>query len=261
MQLSDQYKVIYQRNISGIALVVKENDQYRWFEYGGSAIQSLMSKQRPDQIIMPVFQSLILFLLLDNNIFKKNSLKVLNLGLGGASIERALCTIPEIEITSVDASLNIIEMAKRYFKLPKQVKVACQKAEMFIQQTNDFYDVVLCDLFVDGQSAECIFNQEFYFNLSKITFDNASLMINLQAENEAQLLHVLLSIKKCFSYIALIEFDDYKNIVILASAQEIPNQAKLLSRLKNIKSDFPCFQNLELQQVITKMRYIPPRIE
>jgi hypothetical protein len=169
--------------------------------------------------------------------------------------------MPQIEITSVDASLNIIEIAKRYFELPQPVKVVCEKAAIFVQQCTDFYDVVLCDLFVDGQSAECIFDREFYFNLAKITSCNASIMINLQAENEAKLLHVLLSIKKYFPYIALIEFDDYKNIVVLASRQEIPNQAELLSRFKHIKStDFSCFQNLDLQQVITNMHYIPTKV-
>lgn len=262
MDISKQFVTqqisIYQNDDKGISLTVKENEQYRWFEYGGNAIQSLMNKEKPEQIILPVYQSLLLFLLLDNNVLTKKSSQLLTLGLGGASIERALVSIPDLLITSVDASLCIIDIAKQYFKLPPQVKIFCQKAEQFIGKTDVIYDVVLCDLFIDEKSAECVFSRDFYCNLCKITSANATIMINLKADNNEQLIQVLLIVKVYFPSIALIEFDDYKNIVILASKQRIPPSEELIKKFKGLKqSRLLCFEHLNLQKIINKLRYIP----
>lgn len=240
--------ILLQQDVDGCSLLVKEAEQYRWFQYAGESIQSLMNKAAPEQIIMPVYQSLLLFLLLD---FK--ALNVLNLGLGGASIERTLTTVADVSITSVDASQSIINMAKRYFHLPEKVKVVCQRAELFIQQTTERYDVVVCDLFIGEKNPHFLFTQDFYQQLTKITADNATVMINIQADTDEQLLHALLAIKKHFPYIVLIELDDYTNIVVMASMQEIPAREVLQQRLANFTLvDFTC-----LDKAIERMHYIP----
>lgn len=261
--LSQKQTLIHQEEDDGSVLKVKETEQYRWFEYGGLSIQSLMNKRVPEQILMPVCQSLLLFLLFPEILLKskplrKKTLNVLNLGVGGASIERALATIPDLLLTSVDTSQAIIDMAKRYFNLPQEMQVVCQNAEQFIQQTNTSYDVVLCDLFIGDKSPEFLFRKDFYLDLSKITVSNSVVLINLQANTDEQLLHALLAIKIYFPYIALIEFDDYTNIVIIASPHEIPTRKTLLQRFSNIKqADSTCFLNSNLEQAIEKMRYIP----
>lgn len=239
---------LYQQNVDGCLLAVKETAQYRWFEYSGASVQSLMDKERPEQILLPVYQSLLLFLLL-----KRKPLKLLNLGLGGASIERALALVPDLCLTSVEASQAIIDMAKDYFYLPEEVCVVCQKAEHFIQQTKSVYDVVLCDLFIGKKNPDFLFKQSFYAQLAKITSDNALLMINLQADNNEQLLRTLLIIRKFFPYIALMEFSDYKNIVIMCSSHEIPAREILQEELNNFTQvAFTC-----LDKVIEEMHYIP----
>jgi len=119
--LAKKHVVIYEEAIGESIVTVKETDEYRWFEFGGNVVQSLMCKKKPQQILTPVSQSLLLFLL-----WKKTPLKVLNLGLGGASLERTLEVIPSTLITSVESSQAIIDMAKRYFNLPKKVHVVCE---------------------------------------------------------------------------------------------------------------------------------------
>jgi hypothetical protein len=245
--LSQECSVLHTINDDGIELIVKETEKYRWFEYGGSSTQSLMNKNEPEKILMPVYQSLLLFLLVKNT-----PLNILNLGLGGASIERTLATIPNLSLTSVDASQAIIDMAKRYFNLPPKADVVCQQAELFIKQTKNVYDVLLCDLFIGEKNPKFLFKSAFYQQLLKISSANAVVMINLQADTDAQLLHALLAIKSYFSFVVLIEFDDYSNIVIMASLQEIPSKDILLQRLAKFSLvEFTCLDNL-----IEKMRYI-----
>lgn len=250
--LAKKHAVVHQQDVDGSVLAVKETEQYRWFEYGGNIVQSLMNKAEPQQILTPVSQSLLLFLL-----WKSKPLKILNLGLGGASLERTLATMPSLLITSVESSQAVIDMAKRYFNLPQKIHVVCQKAEQFVQQTHmqsyTKYDVILCDLFIDERSPEFLFTHDFYFQLSSIVVDKAVVIINIQAESDEQLLTALLEIKKHFPYVALIEFDDYKNIVLICSLAEIPNRETLQERL----TEFTQVSFTDLEKVIKKIRYIP----
>ena len=246
--LANNTTLLHQQDLDGCLLEVKETAQYRWFEYDGASIQSLMSKAAPEKVIMPVSQSLLLFLLLENN-----PINILSLGLGGASIERALVSIPNIKITAIDASQPIIDMARRYFYLPNSVEVYCQQAEQFVEETTIQYDVVLCDLFIGEKSPEFLFTELFYKQLRKITNSKTVVSLNIKAQNNQQLLNMLLIIKKYFPNIALIEFEDYSNIVILCSYQTIPNQSILQQRLL----DFTDVDLRGLKQVIEKMTYIP----
>lgn len=250
--LENTHTLIHQDNVEGSVLKVKENDEYRWFEYGGEVVQSLMCKTTPQKLLTPVSQSLLLFLL-----WKPSPLKVLNLGLGGASIERYLASIPNVDITSVESSQAIINMAERHFELPKRVNVVCDKAEQFVYQHNDKghikYDVVVCDLFIEEKSPDFLFKDDFYSQVNAITTDKAVLMINLQAETNEQLLTALLAIKKQFAHIALIEFDDYKNIVIIASLVELPIKETLQEALTKLTHT----EQVSLKKVLQKMRYIP----
>ena len=210
--------VVEQKMIDGVLLVVKETDQLRWFEYGGFSTQSVMNTHQPTQILTPVSRSLLLFLL-----FKQAPLSILNLGLGGAALDRALVTIPNLTLTAVEASQSIIDMAANYFKLPEQVKVFCQKAEQYINQTTDIYDVVICDLFIGEKSPDFLFSSDFYEQIANITTEQAVLMINIQADTNQELFNALSAIKKQFPHIALVEFSDYSNIVLICSLQKIPD--------------------------------------
>lgn len=243
-----KHTTIHSEDVDGSMLVVKESAEYRWFEYGGQDMQSLMSLHQPEQLFTPVSQSLLFFIL-----WKSKPLKVLNLGLGGASFERTLSTLSSILLTSVEVSQPIIEMAKQYFKLPKKVHVICESAENFIHTTQNKYDVVLCDMFFKEKSPDFLFSEHFYAQLKQITLSKSVVIVNLQAETDEQLLLALFEIKKSFPYIALIDFNDYKNIVIIGSDHEIPAREFLQEQLANIKSI-----NLhELEKIIPRIRYIP----
>jgi len=246
--LANNTTLLHQQDLDGCLLEVKETAQYRWFEYDGKSIQSLMSKATPEKVIMPVSQSLLLFLLLDNN-----PTNILSLGLGGASIERALVSLPNIKITAIDASQPIIDMAKQYFDLPSSIEVYCQQAEQFVEETTIQCDVVLCDLFIGEKSPEFLFTELFYEQLNKITSRKGVVSLNIKAQNNEQLLKMLFAIKKYFPNIALIEFEDYSNIVILCSYKAIPNQTVLHQRLVN----FTKVELSGLKKTIDNMFYIP----
>lgn len=240
--------ILYQQVNAGNSLLVKETEHYRWFEYGGHSIQSLMDKRSPEKLLMPVAQSFLFFLLLN-----QQPLKLLNLGLGGASLERSLASIGNLSLTAVEASRPIIDIAKRYFNLPKKVQVTCQKAEAFIKQSAATFDVILCDLFVGETSPDFLFTSGFYAQLKNISAYNTVLMINIRATSNKQLLTLLLKIKKYFPYLAVIEFDDFANIVIVCSLHAIPSRDILQQRFVNC----PQLVSTDLDNVINNFCYIP----
>ncbi|XPF93296.1 spermidine synthase [Colwellia sp. RE-S-Sl-9] len=246
--LAKKNTTVHQQNVDGHMLTVKETAEYRWFEYGGQAVQSLMNLQNPEELVLPIPQSMLLFLL-----WKKAPLKVLNLGLGGAAFERTLATIPSVLLTSIEVSKPVLDIAKKYFKLPQKVHAQCQSAEQFIANTQAKYDVVLCDMFVEEKSPSFLFNEAFYQRLKTITLDKSVVLLNMYVETDEQLLLALHEIKKHFPYIALIDFDGYKNVVVVCSLNIIPPREELLKRFVQ----FNKINLSELKQIIPRIRYIP----
>lgn len=246
--LAKKCTTIHEQLINGSKLAVKETNNYRWFECGGQDIQSLMSLQQPEQVLTPVSQSLLMFLL-----WNDRSLKVLNLGLGGGGIERALALVPNVSLTSVELFQQVIDMAKQFFHLSENAHVVCDSADNFINNTRTLYDIVLCDLFIDEKNPNFLFSNNFYEQLKKIMLNNAVAMLNIQADTNEQLLLVLYAIKKVFTYVALIEFSDYKNIVVICSTREIPNRSLLNEQLAN----FDQIDLSALEKIIPQIRYIP----
>jgi spermidine synthase len=246
---TDDVVTIDQKLIIGNTLAVKENKHYRWFEYAGHSIQSLMSRDKPHHLMIPVTQALMLFFL-----FKKTPLRLLNLGLGGGGLERLLANFPDISITSVESSQDIIEMAKQHFYLPEKIEVVCQDAFQFVKQNQDPFDVIISDLFIGEKNPAFLFSAEFFQRLVNITTKDSVITLNIKAESNQHLFQVLSTIKTFFPYIALIEFDDYSNLVVVASKVMIPHQQTLQQNLIN-RAELAA---LNLEVAIKHMVYIPP---
>jgi len=218
-------RLLHQQYIAGVKLLVKETDEYIWFEYGGSVTQSVMNKKNSEQIASPVSQALLLFLL-----FRVEPLTLLILGSGGGAIERALVTSDHVRITSIEVSQEIIDVSRKYFKFPEKVEIICDSAKGFICNTKIEYDIVCCDMFIDSNNPGFMFKENFYDDLSSITTPNAIIMINIQVDSETSLLELLLKIRKYFPYVSLIEFYDYENIIAICSKCELTVELNVLNK-------------------------------
>lgn len=242
------YTLLDEQVVENQLLQVKETELYRWFELAGSNPQSVMSKKQPHKILTPVYQTLLLFLLV-----KQGHLDLLNLGLGGGSLERFLAQYSQIKMSAVDASKAVIDIAKKYFQLPEQVHLFCQPAQRYLNAINHQYDVIICDLFVGKHNASCLQEETFYQQLKKVSKLDSLLMLNLRPESDQQLLQQLLMIKGFFPYLLLFEFSDYANVVVMASQQALPNQSLLQQRL----AEYPELLSTGVEQALEKMHVIP----
>jgi len=250
-ELSQQdHKLIYSNEINNEKLEVREYQQYRWFTLGGNVIQSVIDLEHTNNLLLPIPQSMLLFLL-----WKKLPIKLLNLGMGAGSIERHLTKVPKVKVTSVEKYPEVILMAKEYFSLPSRQVIHQVSAENYLSDNEQKYDVILADIFYQQKNPEFLSYSNFYKSLFNSITKNGVVLCNFFVENKQRLIEVLTAINKYFKYIAIIEFKDYKNMVLIFSRAAIPLPKSLLD--ENYQQKLT--SSIDFAPFIEQMHYIPPR--
>lgn len=128
----------------GELLVIDDGD-YRTLAFGAGDTQSMMLKSAPHVLQYEYTQTMLLVLLFCQ------PKRVLLLGLGGGSLMTTLHHyIPGIQITAVELRALVIDVAYRYFRLPrgKKMQVVQQDAAEFIREPlPKKVDVIFADLY------------------------------------------------------------------------------------------------------------------
>ena len=226
----DDSELLYSSPDTGEILEVRQWQQYRWLHLGDKSVQALMMTNAVEQIALPNIQALLATLL-----FNPEPKRLLNLGLGGASLERFLnLNFPELELKSVESNKKIIELAKEYFYLPEKIDVIHSAADEFVQEHKQRYDIILSDIFVADSQANCLYDESFYKNISDCIEETGILAINILPQSEEDVVNVLLPMKNYFGYLYLLEFPDFSNAIIFASRQKIPDSDELLKRAERL---------------------------
>jgi spermidine synthase len=241
----DESQLLYSGEINNQTIEVRQWQEYRWLHIGDESVQTLMTLNAIDQVVLPNIQALLSVLL-----FCPSAKQVLNLGLGGASLERYLDSrYPEIKIRSVESNEQVIGLTKDYFNLPKSVDVIHDSAEHFLSLHNDIYNIVLCDIFIADTQASCLYDNDFYANIKDCLDESGVLAINILPESEDDVIKVLVPIKNHFDHIYLLEFPEYSNAIVFATRQKIPDMVELKARAESL------FEKTELD-----LRDIPERL-
>ncbi|PAJ73539.1 hypothetical protein CJF42_15190 [Pseudoalteromonas sp. NBT06-2] len=220
-------QLIYKQSLSNTIAEVREYKHYRWLatkntQQSPLVFQSIVNLDNPTELVFPYTRTMTLFLL-----WKSTNINLLNLGMGVGSIELAL-QHKHVNITSVEQNSDIAEIAQKYFNLPKQVNLNIETAEQFLKNTNQIFDVILCDIFNSQDHSNCIFELTFYKQLKQALHISGVIFLNLLPKNTTQLQHILLLIRQVFNHVALVEYPDHKNIVIIISSKVIPNKQQLI---------------------------------
>jgi len=241
----EESELLYTASGIGEVIEVRQWQQYRWLHLGDKSVQALMKTDAVEQVVLPNIQALLAVLL-----FCPKPKHLLNLGLGGASLERYLdANWPEVQLTSVESNKKIIELAKDYFYLPGKVDVKHKPAEQFVQGHTQTYDIILADIFVAANQASCLYDERFYASISKCIKETGVLAINILPESEEDVVNVLFAMKNYFGYLYLLEFPDFSNAILFASCKKIPDSDELIKRAEAL------FENTQLD-----LRDIPERL-
>ena len=216
-------EVIFHQTLDKQVLRVFENTQYRWFTLGGDVVQAIMAKAQPEAILLAIPQALMMFVL-----WQSKAKTVLNLGLGAGGLERALTHHHDFNITAVEQQAKIITMAQHYFNLPDKVQVIADTAESFLAKTHHSFDVILCDIYQHERTPQALFHSKFYLNLSKKLTPTGCALVSINS-NAEQLTSLLTILRSLHLHVSLIDFNDYKNIVVLISKAPLPNKTQLMT--------------------------------
>ncbi len=219
----EQSQVLRSVFVDDQLIEVREFENYRWLQIGGDSIQGLMDVNSPSQILLPNIQALLATLL-----FCPEPKQLLNLGFGCGSIERfCIDKLSGVEITSLETSESVIQLAKEFFFIGEGCQIINTSAEAFLVDEKKAYDIILCDIFNDEEHPACLYDDSFYKNLVNCLDDNGVLAINILPESEDDVLDILLPMKNYFDNISLLEVPNHFNAILFASNFRLPETAEL----------------------------------
>ena len=146
-------------------------------------------------------------------------------GIGYNGVERTLRYIERNplylnsiqQFDTVEINSGVINAAKKYFKLPSNHTVYQQCAEQFIGQCTSSYDVINIDIFNGNHHLAFIKDGYFWQGINNCLEDNGQVVINLNPNTDQDLQMLLELLRSYFTCIALIEFNEYRNIVLILS--------------------------------------------
>ncbi|MEG3759867.1 hypothetical protein V5096_18160 [Pseudoalteromonas carrageenovora] len=209
---------------------VYQNTLYKWLTLAQNTnddvvIQGIMNLKHNEQVLIPINQCMFLFLLS----LKTTNLNILNLGLGTAGFERTMYYLNDrtAYINSIN-TFNTVEInpiintiAKQHFNLPSHHNVYIQSAEHYIKQCTNTFDVIAIDIFSGEHHQPFLTCNDFWQNITRCSAKHSQILVNLNPQTGQELQVLLVLLRQHFKCIAIIEFNEYKNIVVILSQQTL----------------------------------------
>jgi len=208
---------------------VYQNKEYRWLTLAQKTneditIQGVMKLTQPEQVIIPVNQCMLLFLLKPID-----TLNILNLGLGTAGFERIMYHLQSNTsyiktintFSTVEINPSVVSAALQHFNLPHKHITYLQCAEQYITQCSDHFNVITIDIFSGKYHLPFLNTDSFWQNINRCSEPNTHVIINLNPQTGQELKLLLVLFRQHFKCLAIIEFNEYKNIVIILSQQTL----------------------------------------
>ncbi|MBC7485426.1 MAG: hypothetical protein H7282_01560 [Cytophagaceae bacterium] len=122
-----------------------------------------------------------------NRIIIKGDSPILLLGLGGGSAVKIIRSefLKKNHIDIVDIDSVMIEIARKEFGLNdySDLKVYCQNASSFVEETNNKYGLVIIDLFIDKITPEYFYDSIFWTDVLMLTKKKCCIIFNTLTAN------------------------------------------------------------------------------
>lgn len=162
-------------------LIVTDDGQCRMLAFGVNDEQSRCLKAAPYILQFEYTQAMLLVLLFCQ------PQRALVLGVGGGSLVTALhhC-IPGIRITAVELRQAVIDLAYRYFQMPrgKRIEVLCRNADSFLYNDQPRKtDVIFADLYHGTGVDDLQLRADFIARCAELLKENGWLVLNCWNEH------------------------------------------------------------------------------
>lgn len=229
---------------------VFEKQGYRWLQFDKIYFQAALELQCPSVPVFPYVQAMLMSVAMRSAPVKS----VLNLGTGGAAIERFITEyIPAAGIDSVEYSEDVIAIARQYFALPDSVTVSCTDAFAYIAAHKRQHDLVLVDLFAEDFYHTRLLNVDMWQHLSRCTAPDGTLVLNIVVDEMDTLARIVNFIQEYFSHVAIFHMEDFHNVVVYCQRQSFVS----LHALKETAADLQSVWKLSFDELLKYMVYLP----
>lgn len=186
---------------------VYQNSFYRWLTLGSNALQTVISRRKPNK---PVLHYLPALTLMARNYPGTTCL----LGLGGAGVAWMLDPMPLI---AVENSEEVIEIAEKFFMIEnlQNLTICYANAQNYVEHCEKTFSHLIVDLYnAHHFPPECI-HPKFFNDCERIIDKTGFLAINLANIKEQWPIFQL--VKNQFQHTLVIPIKHSANMVIIAS--------------------------------------------
>jgi len=201
--------------------------------------EEIHSEYKPDEVLLlPVEEHYWNILSYFSFLCSPDS-KVLIIGLGAGTCARQITHYrPDLKLTGIELDEEIISVGEKFFGFDtSKIKIHIKDAIAFLQETEDKFDYIIVDAFINGNLGEEFTTKEFYTLLKKRLSSNGFVGINYLADKnwEELLKQGLTDVFSCKRQVGI---PLTYNFVMLASDIEydvgsIPGYDGDIKRLKN----------------------------
>lgn len=211
----------FQKNIDAGKPFLKENEGILALHFDALSIQSEMSIEQPDKLILSYTRTMMSFLL-----FEPLPKSIAMIGLGGGSLAKYCYRhLPQTKITVVEINPEVIAL-RNEFAIPAddaRFTVLPGDGVKFVSDTAHKFDVLMVDGFDTTGLPNALSSPQFYDDCFAALPDNGIMVVNLWGSHS----HYQ-------EYLARIQHS-FSGSVVVVSADEDPN--KIVFALKNMQCD------------------------
>ncbi|MET0065461.1 MAG: hypothetical protein ABW076_03860 [Candidatus Thiodiazotropha sp.] len=228
---------------------VFEYQGLRWLVHEDGSIQSIMWRERPDYPVFEYVRGMLCALL-----FHPGPRRILNLGLGAATLERYLLKhLPEANLTSVEPDPDIRRLAQECFDLPDTHPVVRQSAQAYLRHTQETFDIVFCDIHARPGERDPLQEEAFLDKLGNALAPHGVVTFNLLPVTERDIVTQLMRIRQHLPHISLFDVPEQQNLVLFGSREPLPERETLRKRARGIS----LYQSSTAESLVEHFIWLP----
>lgn len=123
------------------------------------------------------------------------------------------------KVKGIEFDDKIIDLYNRYFKshVRSQLNIAIQDANTYVNQSQEKYDLILVDLFLDLKVATCVYTPEFLNGAIKLLNPTGTIVINviaLNSEDQYLIGDLMVTLSLILKQVQKIDVNDLNSVVI-----------------------------------------------
>ena len=209
------------------AIQVIDDGNKRYLAFSEGDEQSCMLKSEPAQLQHDYTQAMLLVLL-----FNQPQQTTL-FGLGGGCLASCLHHhLPDIQLEVIELRAAVIQIAQRYFQLPKSERLSIINADVrdwFSREDNSKSEILFSDIYlgdgVDSQQLQPSFVDQCYAQLT----DNGWLVLNCWKEHRSETF-MLDTIKAYFTDVRICTTQSGNWIIFAGKKQNLDSKKQLMAK-------------------------------